>query len=216
MSLTVKDLFVRRGTFCLKVKEVVAQPGEVLALVGASGSGKSTFLSTLAGFLEPTSGSILFNEKDVTKLAPEKRNFAYLFQKPALFPHLTVLENVEFSLRARGVLKAERELIAREWLHHLGMADLESRRPHQLSGGQAQRVALARAFVADFPVLLLDEPFTGLDTELRETLKEMILGYTQSKRCITILVSHDESDIAELADSVALFEGGLVSLTQRV
>lgn len=193
--------------------------GELLALLGPSGCGKTTTLRMIAGFEKPTGGQILLGGRDVTTLPPEKRNCGMVFQNYALFPHLTVSENVAFGLEMRRVPKAERGKRVQAMLERVGLAALSSRYPRQLSGGQQQRTALARVLALNPAVLLLDEPLANLDAQLREEMRFYIHTLQQEYGITTVYVTHDQAEAMVLADQVAvLMEGKLQQLgpPQRV
>jgi len=175
------------------------EPGEVLAVVGPSGIGKSTLLSTILGWVPPVSGRVLVDGTDVTGVPVHRRGIGIVFQEPLLFPHLTVGRNIGYGLRLRREADAARiaELLA--WLDLPG---LEDRRVDTLSGGQAQRVALARALAPRPGVLLLDEPFSALDTDLRERLARDVAATLRQERIAAIHVTHDLAEAHVLADRV--------------
>ncbi|RAX48563.1 molybdenum ABC transporter ATP-binding protein [Arthrobacter sp. AQ5-05] len=192
-------------------------PGQTLALLGPNGAGKSTLLSIIAGLLRPDSGSARIGERtlfdlDSTKpswVAPHARGTVLLAQEPLLFPHLSVLENVAFGPRSTGTPAAEARSVARQWLASTDTGALESRRPGELSGGQAQRVAVARALAAAPDLLLLDEPMAALDIHaaplMRRLLKHVLAGRS------AIIITHDVLDALMLADSVVVMEGGRIT-----
>ncbi|MBK5571325.1 MAG: ABC transporter ATP-binding protein [Ensifer sp. SSB1] len=182
--------------------------GEFLALLGPSGSGKSTFLNILAGFENATDGKILLGGGDVTSLPPEKRNFGMVFQGYALFPHLTVTQNIAFPLRVRKVAAAEQAQRVKEIIDRVGLAAHSDKYPRQLSGGQQQRVALARALIFSPTMLLLDEPFSALDKNLREQLQFEVSRIHREFGKTFVFVTHDQSEALSMADRVAIFEGG--------
>lgn len=159
------------GNFVVRDVTFTLQPGEFLTLLGPSGSGKTSTLMMVAGFETPSEGEIHVDGRDVANLPPERRNFGVVFQGYALFPHMSVLDNVEFPLRMKRVARQQRRRLAIDMLERVGLADLASRRPRELSGGQQQRVALARALVFEPDALLLDEPLGALDRKLREQLQ---------------------------------------------
>jgi spermidine/putrescine transport system ATP-binding protein len=183
-------------------------PGEFFALLGPSGCGKTTTLRMVGGFELPSTGTIYLGGKDVTSLPPYKRDVNTVFQSYALFPHLTVLDNVTFGLRRRGVAKAEAVRRAREYLELVGLAGFDRRRPAQLSGGQQQRVALARSLVNHPKVLLLDEPMGALDAQIRKTM-QIELKRIQREVGITFLyVTHDQAEAMAMADRLGVMNAG--------
>lgn len=184
--------------------------GEFLALLGPSGSGKSTVLMSIAGFELPTSGKILIGGRDCTQLPPHKRDIGMVFQHYTLFPHMSVLDNVAFPLKMRRIDRAERHRRAEEALKVVRLGGYGSRMPKQLSGGQQQRVALARAIVYEPNVLLMDEPLSALDKNLREEM-QLEIKRLQSELGITVIfVTHDQSEALTMADRIAILEGGRV------
>jgi len=186
------------------------EPGEFFAMLGPSGSGKTTCLRLVAGFDTPNSGQVLLDGADVSSMPPYERNVNTVFQDYALFPHMTVLENVAYGPRVRGVAKSEREPRAREMLELVQLAAQGARRPAQLSGGQRQRVALARALINRPKVLLLDEPLGALDLKLREEM-QIELKSLQKKLGITfVFVTHDQGEALSMADRVAVFNQGRI------
>jgi iron(III) transport system ATP-binding protein len=186
------------------------EAGELFFLLGPSGCGKTTLLRMIAGFIEPTSGSILFNGRDVTWLAAEKRHTGMVFQSYALWPHMTVAQNVAFGLQVRGIKGDERDRRVREALESVRMGEYASRRPTQLSGGQQQRVALARALVIRPDVLLLDEPLSNLDARLRLDLRSEIRRVCKESGITTVYVTHDQKEALSMADRVAVMRAGKV------
>ncbi len=185
-------------------------PGEFFAMLGPSGSGKTTCLRLIAGFEQPDAGHIeIFGEK-VEGLPPYRRAVNTVFQDYALFPHLSVGENVAYGLRVRGVGRAERERLAREALAMVKLAGMETRRPAQLSGGQRQRVALARALVVRPKVLLLDEPLGALDLKLREEMQSELKGLQRALGLSFVFVTHDQGEALSMADRVAVFNEGRI------
>jgi len=179
-------------------------------LVGPSGSGKSTILKIIAGLLEPTGGQVLFEGRDVTWLASEKRNIGMVFQHYALFPNMTVLENVEFGLLVRGVAAAERAKQAQRSLEIVQIAHLGHRRIHQLSGGQQQRVALARAVVFKPDILLLDEPLSALDAKIRHELRSELARLLREFGITAVYVTHDQQEAMSLGDQVVVLDKGTI------
>jgi molybdate transport system ATP-binding protein len=203
------ELVVTRGTFALELTlDVVA--GRTLALVGPNGAGKSTAIGAIAGIVAST-GTITLAGRRIDGVPVESRRVGYVFQDYLLFPHLTILENVAFGPRATGVPRATARATAGEWLERFGMSELASRRPAQLSGGQAQRVALARALAASPDLLLLDEPLAALDVEVRDEVRDELAGHVRDWGGLTIVVTHSRDDVIALADDVIVLESGAVT-----
>jgi len=186
------------------------EKGEFISLLGPSGCGKTTTLQMIAGFLQPTQGSIVLDGEDITNLKPNARGLGIVFQKYALFPHMSVLENVAFGLEMRKVPKAERLERAREALEMVRLGAFVSRYPRQLSGGQQQRVALARALVIDPHLLLLDEPLSNLDAKLREDMQLELHEIQRRVGTTTIMVTHDQSEALALSDRVVVLQDGRI------
>ncbi|AWK11215.1 ABC transporter ATP-binding protein [Streptomyces spongiicola] len=182
--------------------------GRLLALLGPSGCGKTTTVQVASGLLAPTSGAVHLRGTDVTRTPPEHRGAAVVFQQPMLLPHRTALDNVAFPARVRGRTRRAARTSALEHLRRVGLDALADRYPRQLSGGQAQRVALARALAAEPAVLLLDEPFSALDPGLRHTMRDLLATVQRELAVTTVLVTHDQSEAAAVADSVALLGHG--------
>ncbi|MFU0507161.1 ABC transporter ATP-binding protein [Pseudaminobacter sp. NGMCC 1.201702] len=196
--------------FVVKDLNLSVREGEFLTMLGPSGSGKTTTLMMLAGFERPTLGRILLDGKPVEQLPPEKRNIGMVFQNYALFPHMTVDENIAFPLRYRGVKGMEaRDRIrkARSMVHLDAMAD---RKPGQLSGGQQQRVALARALVFEPSLVLMDEPLGALDKQLREHMQMEIKQIQTSLGITMVYVTHDQSEALTMSDRIAVFHAGVI------
>jgi putative spermidine/putrescine transport system ATP-binding protein len=182
--------------------------GEFLALLGPSGCGKTTALRAIAGFDLPDAGRILLDGRDITDIPANKRDMGMVFQAYSLFPNLTVAQNVAFGLRVRRRDKAERSGRARELLELVGLADRGDRYPHQLSGGQQQRVALARALAVAPQVLLLDEPLSALDAQVRVQLREEIRRIQLEFGITTVFVTHDQAEALSVADRVGVMRSG--------
>jgi iron(III) transport system ATP-binding protein len=189
----------------LGVSFTVAE-GELLALLGPSGCGKTTTLRMIGGFETPDAGTIRLRDRDMTRLAPEARGIGFVFQDYALFPHLSVLDNVKFGLRALS--SSEREARAREMLSLVGLGSLGNRMPHELSGGQQQRVALARTLAVAPPLVLLDEPFSNLDAAMRVETRQEVRAMLKQAGSSAILVTHDQEEALALADRIAVMDGG--------
>ncbi|MFJ2788048.1 ABC transporter ATP-binding protein [Streptomyces sp. NPDC093249] len=190
--------------------ELEIADGEFFSMLGPSGSGKTTVLRLIAGFETPTSGTVELAGRDVTRLAPFERDVHTVFQDYALFPHMTVEQNVSYSLKVRGVARAERLVRARASLARVGLDGLGRRRPAELSGGQRQRVALARALVARPRVLLLDEPLGALDLKLRERMQLELKEIQREVGITFVFVTHDQEEALALSDRVAVLHQGRV------
>ena len=186
------------------------EPGTLAVLLGPSGCGKSTTLRMIAGLDEPTSGVIEIAGKDVTGLTGSSRGVAMVFQSYALFPHLTVADNITFGLSVRGTPKAEMATRLAKVAALLGLGPLLARKPSQLSGGQQQRVALGRALIAEAPVCLLDEPLSNLDAQLRQELRHEIRALQQRLGITMVYVTHDQTEAMSMADRVILMRGGKI------
>jgi spermidine/putrescine transport system ATP-binding protein len=184
--------------------------GSFFALLGPSGCGKTTTLRMIGGFEQPTDGTIYLGDQPVTGLPPYKRDVNTVFQSYALFPHLSVLENVAFGLRRRGVKGKEARLRVREMLRIVNLEGMEGRKPHQLSGGQQQRVALARALVNHPQVLLLDEPLGALDLKLRKQMQLELKAIQHDVEITFIHVTHDQEEAMTMADKIAVMSNGRI------
>jgi ABC-type Fe3+/spermidine/putrescine transport system ATPase subunit len=182
--------------------------GEIVALLGPSGSGKSTLLAIVAGLQQPLGGSVWFDGRDITHLPPEQRRFALMFQDFALFPHLNVLDNVAFGLVEQRLAKSEARAKALEMLVLFGLADHAWHKVWHLSGGEQQRVALARALITQPRALLLDEPFSALDADLRASLRDEFKARIQAAGMPTLLVTHDEQEARAMADRAVRLNNG--------
>ncbi|WP_422114806.1 sulfate/molybdate ABC transporter ATP-binding protein [Brachybacterium sp. UNK5269] len=208
MSLTLQATVPQRDVaVALEVAD-----GETLALIGPNGAGKSTVLSLLAGALRPASGRIVLDGQELTGdgawVPPHRRRIATLSQDPVLFPHLSVLGNVRFALRAQGTARAQARSEARRWLGELDLLELSGRRPSQLSGGQAQRAAIARALAASPRLLLLDEPMAALDVDVAPVLREQLRRSLAHRTAL--IVTHDLLDALTLADRIVVLERGRI------
>ena len=189
---------------------LVAEPGQFVALLGPSGCGKSTTLRLIAALEQPDAGRIEIGGVDVTHAPPAQRGIAMVFQNYALFPHLTVGENIVFGLTVRRVDKAERARRLARAAELLGLQGLLSRKPAQLSGGQRQRVALGRAIVAEAPVCLMDEPLSNLDAQLRQQMRSEIRDLQQRLGITMLYVTHDQTEAMTMADRVVLMRAGRI------
>jgi iron(III) transport system ATP-binding protein len=184
--------------------------GDLFFLLGPSGCGKTTLLRMLAGFIDPTAGTVCFGENNVTHTPPNKRNTGMVFQSYALWPHMSVLENVAYGLKIRKIESEERQKQAQKALEVVQMGHLASRKPNELSGGQQQRVALARAIVVEPDVLLLDEPLSNLDAKLRLEMRCEIRRICTTLGITTVYVTHDQKEALSIADKMAILKDGEV------
>jgi putative spermidine/putrescine transport system ATP-binding protein len=184
--------------------------GKVTTVLGPSGSGKSTLLALLAGLAAPDGGAVLLDGSDITRLPAERRGFGLVFQHYALFPHLSVAENVEFGLRVRGVGRSDRRRTAAAALERVHIPHLAGRRIHQLSGGEQQRVALARALAFQPRVLLLDEPLSALDAKLREALRSELTRLLDELSLTTVYVTHDQTEAMGLGHELVIMHQGCI------
>ncbi len=187
------------------------EKGEFVSLLGPSGCGKTTTLQMIAGFIDTTRGRITLDGHDITHMKPNRRGLGIVFQSYALFPHMSVAQNVSFGLEMRGVDKAEREDRVREALALVRLDTLAHRFPRELSGGQRQRVAIARAVVIAPPVLLLDEPMSNLDAKLREDMQFELRAIQRKIGTTTIMVTHDQSEALSISDRVVVMEAGRIT-----
>ena len=188
----------------------VVPEGQLVAILGPSGCGKSTILRLIAGLEEPTSGRVEINNQDVTRLSPSERHISMVFQSYALFPHLTVAENVVFGLKVRKVAGAERDARLKRVADLVEHTPYLGRKPGQLSGGQRQRVALARAIIAEQPVCLMDEPLSNLDAQLRHEMRVEIRALQQRLGMTMVYVTHDQTEAMTMADLVVLMRNGAI------
>ena len=211
MEIKIENLTKAYGDFkAVDNMNLNIADGELVGLLGPSGCGKSTTLFMLAGLNDPTSGHIYFGGKDVTKIAPEDREIGLVFQNYALYPHMTVADNIMFPLINRKVPKAEARERAQEMAKLVQLDHLMDRKPKALSGGQQQRVAIARALVKKPEVLLLDEPLSNLDAKLRVETREEIRRIQQEVGITTIFVTHDQEEAMSISDRIAVMEKGVV------
>jgi len=198
------------GVVALHATDLSIQPGEYLVLLGPSGSGKTTLLMIIAGFVKPTAGEVLRNDAAITNLPPEKRGFGVVFQGYALFPHLSVAENVAFPLKVRGAARGDVEGRVNQTLDLMRLRPFADRLPKQLSGGQQQRVALARALVFNPPLLLLDEPMSALDRKLREDLQAELKEVHERVGTTFVHITHDQDEAMSLADRIGVMQDGRI------
>ena len=214
VSVSIEDVVKVFGTVgALKKVNVFVRPGELFFLLGPSGCGKTTLLRCVAGFHRPDSGKIVIGDEDVTALPPHRRDTGMMFQSYALWPHLTLEENVAFGLEMRRIPRAEIKRRVREALELVHVADRARARPNQLSGGQQQRVALARALVIRPRCLLLDEPLSNLDAKLRLEMRMEIRRICKQAGLTAIYVTHDQKEALSVADRLAVMRDGVVEQT---
>jgi iron(III) transport system ATP-binding protein len=190
--------------------DLTIESGELFFLLGPSGCGKTTLLRMIAGFLEPSEGRLFFDEQDVTWLPANKRQAGMVFQSYALWPHMSVRQNVGYGLEVRKVAAAEREKRVAAALEAVQMGSLGDRRPNELSGGQQQRVALARALVVEPSVVLLDEPLSNLDARLRQSMRSEIRRICKEHGLTGVYVTHDQEEALSMADRIALLRDGQI------
>jgi len=216
-GVTIKDLSKRYGDVgAVNGLSLTVEPGELVALLGPSGCGKTTTLRLVAGFLTPEAGEIWVGDRCLSSAAsvvpPERRRMAMIFQSYALWPHMTVAHNVAYGLRfKRGLARADREHRVREMLRIVQLAGYEARYPGELSGGQQQRVAVARALVVEPEILLLDEPLSNLDANLREEMRFEIRRLHEAFAITTLYVTHDQAEAMVISDRIAVLEHGRVA-----
>ena len=209
ISIRIENLTKRFGdSIALHSLNLTIQPGEIFFLLGPSGCGKTTLLRSIAGFYPPDAGKIFFGDEDVTSLPPHLRNTGMMFQSYALWPHMTVAQNVAFGLEERKVPRTEIEQRVRAALDSVKMGEYAARKINQLSGGQQQRVALARAMVIRPRCLLLDEPLSNLDTKLRIEMRSEIRRICKEAGLTAIYVTHDQKEALSVGDRIAVMEGG--------
>ncbi len=206
------DQLVKRfdGVAAVEGVSLSINKGEIFALLGSSGCGKSTLLRMLAGFEEPTSGRILLSGQDIAALQPYERPVNMMFQSYALFPHLTVWDNIAFGLKREGMPKAQIAQRVDEMLSLVQLQDFAKRKPHQLSGGQQQRVALARSLAKKPQLLLLDEPLGALDKKLRERTQFELVNILESVGVTCVMVTHDQEEAMAMASRIAVMSQGRV------
>jgi iron(III) transport system ATP-binding protein len=211
MQIRVEHLVKQYGAVrALDDVTLTIEDGELFFLLGPSGCGKTTLLRSLGGFETPTSGKILMGGEDVAGKPANERNTAMVFQGYALWPHLTVRENVAFGLEMKGIAAAERRRRVDEALREIQIAELADRKPNQLSGGQQQRVALARTLVVHPGCLLLDEPLANLDAKLRRDMRQEIRRICKENRLTAIYVTHDRAEALTMADRLAVLDAGRI------
>jgi sulfate transport system ATP-binding protein len=210
-AIVVRGANKRYGDFvALDNVDFDVPAGSLTALLGPSGSGKSTLLRAIAGLDQPDTGTITINDRDVTRVPPQRRGIGFVFQHYAAFKHLTVRDNVAFGLKIRRRPKAEIAAKVDNLLEVVGLSGFQHRYPSQLSGGQRQRMALARALAVDPEVLLLDEPFGALDAKVREDLRAWLRRLHDEVHVTTVLVTHDQAEALDVADRIAVLKDGRI------
>ena len=211
-ALSLRNLRHEFGTFtALDQVDLEIAAGEFIVLLGPSGCGKTTLLSILGGFLTPTRGQVLFGARDMTEVGPKDRPTTTVFQDYALFPHMSLLDNVGFGLRMRGFGRTARDAKAHDMLAMVGLAAKARARPHELSGGQRQRVALARALAVDPEVLLLDEPLGALDLKLRRQMQDELKAIQRRLGTTFVHVTHDQEEAMAVADRIVVMNHGRIA-----
>lgn len=210
MTLNQIDVSYDKKKQILKGLDLNVEKGELVSLLGPSGCGKSTTLRVVAGFIDPQRGSFNLDGNDMTKVPVHKRNFGLVFQSYALFPHLSVYDNVAFGLRTRKLDRTEIDRKVLSILDVCGLAEFAHRYPKQMSGGQRQRVALARALVIEPKLLLLDEPLSNLDTKLRISMRVEIKRLQKKLGITTLFVTHDQEECFSISDKVAVMNNGVI------
>ena len=210
--LTLVDVSKFYGSNCVVANmSLSVEKGEFVSLLGPSGCGKTTTLQMIAGFVEVSSGQILLDGRDITQAKPNSRGLGIVFQSYALFPHMSVFDNVSFGLEMRRVPPAERQVRVRATLALVHLEEHAGRYPRELSGGQRQRVALARALVIEPPVLLLDEPLSNLDAKLREEMQFELRQIQRKVGTTTLMVTHDQNEAMSISDRVVVMQAGRVT-----
>ncbi len=211
VKVEFRDIALSFGkTEVLRDISLVIEPGEFFALLGPSGSGKSTLLRVIAGFAQAKAGSVLVDGKNISAVPPWKRDIGMVFQNYALWPHMTVRDNVAFGLEERRLPRDAIERKVAAALELVGLTELAARRPSQLSGGQQQRVALARTIAIEPKVLLLDEPLSNLDAKLRVHMRAELLALQRQLGVTTIFVTHDQEEALSISDRVAVLDAGTI------
>jgi iron(III) transport system ATP-binding protein len=211
LPVQIRSITKRFGeTIALDNVSLDIESGELFFLLGPSGCGKTTLLRSLAGFYIPEDGSIHFGEEDVTEVPPHKRGTGMMFQSYALWPHMSIFQNVAFGLEQQKVAKKDIEIRVNEALEMVRMSEYAQRKPNQLSGGQQQRVALARALVIRPKCLLLDEPLSNLDAKLRNEMRTEIREICKSHNLTTVYVTHDQKEALSIADRMAVMDAGKI------
>ena len=215
-ALSIRSLSAHYGrTQVLRDLDLSVKDGELVALLGASGCGKTTTLRLIAGFLQPSAGSIRLGDRDLTALPAHRRAIGLVFQNYALFPHLTVADNVAFGLKQRRVGYSERRSRALALLERFGLSAFADQQPASLSGGQKQRVALARALIIEPPLMMFDEPLSSLDAKLRIDIRAEIRKLQRANATTSLYVTHDQEEAFSISDRVAIMQAGKILQIDR-
>ncbi|MEO7310823.1 MAG: ABC transporter ATP-binding protein [Chitinophagaceae bacterium] len=216
MFLTLKNISKKyAGKTVLQQIDCSVPPHITMSILGKSGCGKSTLLKIIAGLEQQDGGQVLLEQKDISHTKPNGRNIVYLFQEPLLFPHLDVFENIAFGLRVRDWAAAEIKVKVETMLQSLDLESHRSKMPHQLSGGQKQRVAFGRAIIINPPLILLDEPFSSLDVEIRASMQQLYKKLAQQFNITALFVTHDLKEALLMGDQVAYMEDGLLQVFDK-
>lgn len=216
LPLSLTDVSAHYGqTQVLEALSLTIGAGELVSLLGASGCGKTTTLRLVAGFLQPTSGRIRLGDRDLLALPAHARDIGLVFQTYALFPHLSVRDNIAFGLKQRGVKRRDRRQAADAMIERVGLTGLEARHPADLSGGQRQRVALARALVIEPPLLMFDEPLSNLDAKLRVDMRVEVRSLQRASGATALYVTHDQEEAFAISDRVAIMQAGRIMQLDR-
>lgn len=214
MELCLKDLkkrFSPDHDFLLDIPELTIPKGEFFGIIGQSGCGKTTLLKIIAGLVDPDKGKVFLKGKEVTSIPSERRGIAMVFQQDRLFPYMNIIDNVAFGLKMKGLSKKERYARSSEFLSSLGLQGYEKRYPLELSGGQRQRVSLARALVTNPSLLLMDEPFSALDPNLRKEMRDLVLELHEKYGMTILFVTHDREEAFYLFQRMAIIVNGRVT-----
>jgi len=210
-GVKINNVVKRFGDFtALHELNLEIQEGEFLSLLGPSGCGKTTTLRLIAGFIQPTQGSIILGDQDVTQVAPQHREIGMVFQDYALFPHMTIADNIGFGLRERGYPKEQIRARVGDLLDLIRLAEVGERYPAEVSGGQQQRIAVARAVAYPPKVLLMDEPLGALDLKLRETMQVELRRIQQELKITTVYVTHDQTEAMNMSDRIVVMNTGRI------
>jgi spermidine/putrescine transport system ATP-binding protein len=210
-EVRLEEVTIRFGSFeAVKAVDLTIAPGEFFSILGPSGCGKTTLLRTIGGFVQPSEGRVRIGGRDVTGTGPDKRPTAMIFQTLALFPLMTVAENIGYGLRVRGVSRAERDRRVTDLLALVALPDVADRKVGELSGGQRQRIAIARALAVEPEILLLDEPLSALDLRLRQHMRTELRAIQRRVGITFLYITHDQSEALSMSDRIAVMNRGVV------